>query len=59
MLKTFVAALFVVASLAAGPASAQSTSPTLAKIKAAKAINVAYSADSPPFFGRTLCNSSH
>ena len=49
MLKTFVAALFVVASLAAGPASAQTTSPTLAKIKAAKAINVAYSADSPPF----------
>lgn len=49
MLKTFVAALFVVASVAAGPASAQTTSPTLAKIKAAKAISVAYSADSPPF----------
>jgi ABC-type amino acid transport substrate-binding protein len=33
----------------AGPAAAQGASPTLAKIKAAKAINVAYSPDSPPF----------
>ncbi|MCC6870314.1 MAG: amino acid ABC transporter substrate-binding protein [Burkholderiales bacterium] len=30
-------------------AAAQSTSPTLARIKAAKAINVAFSGDSPPF----------
>ncbi|MCC7040289.1 MAG: amino acid ABC transporter substrate-binding protein [Burkholderiales bacterium] len=40
------------ASLIAGavtPASAQSTSPTLARIKTAKTINVAFSGDSPPF----------
>ena len=49
MLKTFIAALFAAASIACVPASAQTSSPTLAKIKAAKAINVAYSADSPPF----------
>lgn len=49
MLKTFVTALFFAASIATGSASAQTTSPTLAKIKAAKAINVAYSVDSPPF----------
>ena len=50
MIKNFLAALFAVLSLAAGSASAQSTtSPTLGKIKAAKAINVAYSADSLPF----------
>ena len=49
MLKTLVTALFIAAAVAAAPASAQSASPTLARIKAAKAINVAYSADSPPF----------
>lgn len=49
MLKTIIAALFVVAFVAAAPAGAQTASPTLAKIKAAKTINVAYSADSPPF----------
>ena len=50
MIKNFLAALFAVLSLAAGSASAQpTTSPTLGKIKAAKAINVAYSADSLPF----------
>lgn len=50
MIKNFLAALFAVASLAAGSASAQQApSPTLGKIKAAKAINVAYSADSLPF----------
>jgi glutamate/aspartate transport system substrate-binding protein len=50
MLKTVLAALCVAAAVAAGPAAAQSSaSPTLAKIKAAKAINVAYSPDSAPF----------
>ena len=50
MIKNFLAALFAVLSLAVGSASAQpTTSPTLGKIKAAKAINVAYSADSLPF----------
>lgn len=50
MIKNFLAALFAVLSLAAGSAPAQpTTSPTLGKIKAAKAINVAYSADSLPF----------
>ncbi len=49
MLKNFVAALFVLASLMASAAHAQSGSPTLAKIKAAKAINAAYSPDSLPF----------
>lgn len=49
MLKTLIAALFAAASIACVPASAQTSSPTLAKIKAARAINVAYSADSPPF----------
>ncbi|HRP27552.1 MAG TPA: amino acid ABC transporter substrate-binding protein [Burkholderiaceae bacterium] len=49
MLKTLVTALFIAAAVGAAPASAQSASPTLARIKAAKAINVAYSADSPPF----------
>jgi ABC-type amino acid transport substrate-binding protein len=49
MLKTLVAALWLGATLIGGPAAAQSMSPTLAKIKAAKAINVAYSPDSPPF----------
>jgi ABC-type amino acid transport substrate-binding protein len=49
MLKTFMAALGLVTALAAGAAAAQGTSPTLARIKAAKAINVAYSPDSAPF----------
>lgn len=49
MLKTVLAALCAAAAIAAAPAAAQSASPTLAKIKAAKAINVAYSPDSAPF----------
>jgi ABC-type amino acid transport substrate-binding protein len=49
MLKAVLATLVVAASVLAGPAAAQGASPTLAKIKAAKAINVAYSPDSPPF----------
>jgi glutamate/aspartate transport system substrate-binding protein len=49
MLKTVLAALWLAAALSAGPAAAQGTSPTLARIKAAKAINVAYSPDSAPF----------
>jgi ABC-type amino acid transport substrate-binding protein len=49
MLKTMLAALCVGAAVAAGPAAAQSASPALARIKAAKTINVAYSPDSPPF----------
>ncbi len=48
MLKTLLAALCAATALA-GAAAAQSASPALAKIKAAKAINVAYSPDSPPF----------
>jgi glutamate/aspartate transport system substrate-binding protein len=48
MIKTFLAALLV-AACATGAAQAQSGPGTLAKIKAAKAINVAYSADSLPF----------
>jgi ABC-type amino acid transport substrate-binding protein len=49
MFKTLLAALCMAAAVAAGPAAAQVASPTLAKIKAAKAINVAYSPDSAPF----------
>jgi ABC-type amino acid transport substrate-binding protein len=49
MLKTFMAALGLATALAAGAAAAQGTSTTLARIKAAKAINVAYSPDSAPF----------
>jgi ABC-type amino acid transport substrate-binding protein len=49
MLKTVLVALGVAAAIAAGPAAAQGASPTLAKIKSAKAINVAYSPDSAPF----------
>ena len=49
MLKTVLAALCAAAALAAAPAAAQGASPTLAKIKSAKAINVAYSPDSAPF----------
>ena len=44
-----MAALWLATALAAGAAAAQGTSPTLARIKAAKAINVAYSPDSAPF----------
>ncbi|MGL6112961.1 MAG: amino acid ABC transporter substrate-binding protein [Rubrivivax sp.] len=44
-----LATVLIAASALAGPAAAQGASPTLAKIKAAKAINVAYSPDSPPF----------
>jgi ABC-type amino acid transport substrate-binding protein len=47
MLKTLIAGLMLLAAVVA-PASAQ-TSATLAKVKAAKAINVAYSPDSFPF----------
>ena len=49
MLKPLLAALIVGASLAGGAASAQTSPGTLGKVKAAKAINVAYSADSLPF----------
>jgi ABC-type amino acid transport substrate-binding protein len=49
MLKTVLAALCVAVAATAGPAAAQGASPTLTKIKAAKAINVAYSPDSAPF----------
>ncbi len=49
MLKIALAALWLAAAVAAGPAVAQAPSPTLAKIKAAKTINVAYSPDSAPF----------
>lgn len=47
MFRTLIAGLIVLAA-AAAPAVAQ-TSATLAKVKAAKAINVAYSPDSFPF----------
>jgi glutamate/aspartate transport system substrate-binding protein len=47
MIKSLIAALVLLAVVIA-PASAQG-SPTLAKVKAAKAINVAFSPDSPPF----------
>jgi ABC-type amino acid transport substrate-binding protein len=49
MVKNFVLALMVAAGLAAGGANAQAGPNTLGKIKAAKAINVAYSAESLPF----------
>ena len=49
MVKQFLVALIVAASLAAAGAMAQTGPNTLGKIKAAKAINVAYSADSLPF----------
>ena len=48
MLKSVLVAIFTASALVAGGVAAQS-SPTLAKIKAAKAINVAYSPDSLPF----------
>jgi glutamate/aspartate transport system substrate-binding protein len=49
MVKRFLAALIVAAGLVAVGATAQTTSNTMAKIRSAKAINVAYSADSLPF----------
>jgi glutamate/aspartate transport system substrate-binding protein len=49
MLKPLLAALIVGASLAGGAAMAQTNPGTLGKVKAAKAINVAYSPDSLPF----------
>lgn len=50
MLNTVLAALLVAAAAFAMPAAAQGgTSPTLERIKAAKAVNIAYSPDSPPF----------
>ena len=49
MIKTTLAALIVAVATIGGAAHAQTGSPTLTKIKAAKAINVAYSADSLPF----------
>ena len=49
MIKNFLTALFITAAALGGPAGAQTASPTLSKIKAAKAINVAYSPDSLPF----------
>jgi ABC-type amino acid transport substrate-binding protein len=49
MVKNFLVALIVAASLAAAGAMAQTGPNTLGKIKAAQAINVAYSADSLPF----------
>jgi ABC-type amino acid transport substrate-binding protein/outer membrane lipoprotein SlyB len=49
MLKILVVMLLAAASLTAGTAAAQATGNTLARIKSAKAINVAYSPDSFPF----------
>jgi len=49
MIKTLLAALIVATTLTSGTATAQTGSGTLGKIKAAKAINVAYSPDSLPF----------
>ncbi len=49
MLKTILAAAIVAFAAIGGVATAQTGSATLGKIKAAKAINVAYSADSLPF----------
>jgi glutamate/aspartate transport system substrate-binding protein len=49
MVKNFLVVLIVAAGLAAGGATAQTGPDTLGKIRAAKAINVAYSADSLPF----------
>ena len=48
-MKSLLLGLFVAATLVAGPAGAQSAPNTLGKIKAAKAINVAFSTDSLPF----------
>jgi glutamate/aspartate transport system substrate-binding protein len=49
IVKSLVIGLFVAAGLATGGALAQPASNTLGKIKAAKAINVAFSGDSLPF----------
>jgi glutamate/aspartate transport system substrate-binding protein len=49
MSKLLVVAIFAASSLVAGGAAGQAAPNTLAKIKAAKAINVAYSTDSLPF----------
>jgi ABC-type amino acid transport substrate-binding protein len=49
MSKSLLAAIFTALALCTFGASAQSLSTTLAKIKAAKAITVAYSPDSLPF----------
>ena len=48
-MKRILIALFAAASLVAGGAAAQALPNTLGKIKAAKAINVAFSGDSLPF----------
>ena len=48
-MKRVLIGLIAASALIAGGASAQAPSPTLAKIKAAKAINVAFSGDSLPF----------
>lgn len=48
-MKRVLIGLIAASALIAGGASAQTPSPTLAKIKAAKAINVAFSGDSLPF----------
>jgi glutamate/aspartate transport system substrate-binding protein len=49
MIKTLLATLIAAASLLGGAATAQTGPNTLGKIKAAKAVNVAYSPDSLPF----------
>ena len=49
IVKSFVIGLFVAAGLVTGGALAQPAPNTLGKIKAAKAINVAFSGDSLPF----------
>lgn len=49
MLKIVLAAAFAAAATCGGSALAQGHSPTLARIKAAKSINVAFSPDSAPF----------
>ena len=49
MAKRLLVAFFVAAALIVGVAAAQTSPNTLAKIKSAKAINVAYSPDSLPF----------
>ncbi len=48
-MKSLLLGLFVAATLVAGGAAAQTAPNTLGKIKAAKAINVAFSGDSLPF----------
>jgi glutamate/aspartate transport system substrate-binding protein len=49
LFRTSAAVAFAVALMAPGIARAQGTPDTLAKIRAAKQIDVAYSTDSPPF----------